>query len=41
MEGVEDMPGVALNEGVSWDWRAFQNILIQLEKIITPWILAQ
>ena len=23
MEGVEDIPGVALNEGVSWDWESF------------------
>ena len=41
MEGVEDIPGVALNEGVSWDWESFPEYLDSIEKIITPWILAQ
>ena len=27
MEGVEDIPGVALNEGVSWDWESFPCLL--------------
>ena len=27
MEGVEDIPGVALNEGVSWDWESFPEYL--------------
>ena len=25
MEGVEDIPGTALTEGLTWDWKAFLN----------------
>ena len=32
MEGVEDIPGVALNEGVSWDWESFPEYLDAIEK---------
>ena len=32
MEGVEDIPGVALNEGVSWDWESFPEYLDSIEK---------
>ena len=27
MEGVEDIPGVTLHEGLSWDWRSFPEFL--------------
>ncbi len=27
MEGVEDIPGVALSEGLSWDWESFPDYL--------------
>src|SRR6185312_8897883 len=27
MEGVEDIPGIALHEGLSWDWRSFPEYL--------------
>ena len=26
MEAVEDIPGTALHEGLTWDWEAFPNI---------------
>lgn len=26
MEGVEDIPGTALAEGMTWDWESFPNI---------------
>jgi len=26
MEGVEDIPGAALSEGISWDWNRSPNI---------------
>jgi N-acyl-D-aspartate/D-glutamate deacylase len=32
MEGVEDIPGVALNEGVSWDWESFPQYLDSIGK---------
>ena len=32
MEGVEDIPGVALNEGVSWDWESFPEYLDSIGK---------
>ena len=38
MEGVEDIPGVALNEGVSWDWESFPEYLDSISKKITRWI---
>ena len=25
MEGVEDIPGTALHEGVDWNWETFQS----------------
>ena len=27
MEGVEDIPGVALSEGLSWEWESFPDYL--------------
>ena len=27
MEGVEDIPGVALHEGLSWDWESFEDYM--------------
>ncbi|MFV0532762.1 MAG: N-acyl-D-amino-acid deacylase family protein [Cumulibacter sp.] len=33
MEGVEDIPGVALTEGLSWDWQTFPEFLDALERI--------
>ncbi len=32
MEGVEDIPGTALAEGMSWDWETFPEYLDVLEK---------
>jgi N-acyl-D-amino-acid deacylase len=31
MEGVEDIPGAALSEGISWDWETFPEYLDALE----------
>jgi N-acyl-D-aspartate/D-glutamate deacylase len=32
MEGVEDIPGTALNEGIRWDWESFPEYLDALER---------
>ena len=32
MEGVEDIPGAALSEGISWDWETFPEYLDALDK---------
>ena len=32
MEGVEDIPGSALNEGLEWDWETFPDYLDALER---------
>ncbi len=32
MEGVEDIPGTALHEGLSWDWESFPEYLDALDK---------
>ena len=32
MEGVEDIPGAALSEGISWDWESFPEYLDALER---------
>jgi N-acyl-D-aspartate/D-glutamate deacylase len=32
MEGVEDIPGTALTEGLTWDWESFPDYLDALEK---------
>ncbi len=32
MEGVEDIPGTALNDGIQWDWESFPEYLDALEK---------
>ena len=32
MEGVEDIPGAALSEGIDWDWETFPEYLDALEK---------
>ncbi len=32
MEGVEDIPGAALSEGMSWDWESFPEYLDALDK---------
>ncbi len=32
MEGVEDIPGTALHEGISWDWESFPEYLDSLDK---------
>src|SRR6187551_3476920 len=32
MEGVEDIPGVALHEGLSWDWQSFPEFLDVLDR---------
>jgi N-acyl-D-aspartate/D-glutamate deacylase len=31
MEGVEDIPGVVLDEGLSWDWQSFPEFLAALD----------
>ena len=33
MEGVEDIPGTALAEGIRWDWETFPEYLDALEKL--------
>ena len=33
MEGVEDIPGTALHEGIDWDWETFPEYLDALEKL--------
>ncbi len=33
MEGVEDIPGTALAEGMSWDWETFPEYMDALEKL--------
>ncbi|MFN2258870.1 MAG: amidohydrolase family protein [Parasphingopyxis sp.] len=33
MEGVEDIPGTALAEGMDWDWESFPEYLDALEKL--------
>ena len=33
MEGVEDIPGSALTEGIRWDWESFPEYLDALEKM--------
>jgi N-acyl-D-amino-acid deacylase len=33
MEGVEDIPGTALAEGMSWDWESFPEYLAALAKL--------
>lgn len=32
MEGVEDIPGTALHEGLAWDWRSFPDYLDALDR---------
>jgi N-acyl-D-aspartate/D-glutamate deacylase len=32
MEGVEDIPGTALHEGLTWDWESFPDYLDALER---------
>jgi len=32
MEGVEDIPGTALSEGITWDWSTFPEYMEALEK---------
>jgi N-acyl-D-amino-acid deacylase len=31
MEGVEDIPGIVLDEGLDWDWRSFPDYLNRLD----------
>jgi N-acyl-D-aspartate/D-glutamate deacylase len=33
MEGVEDIPGAALHEGLSWEWQSFPEYLDALERL--------
>ncbi|MBM4244099.1 MAG: amidohydrolase family protein [Deltaproteobacteria bacterium] len=33
MEGVEDIPGAALHEGISWEWESFADYLGALERV--------
>ena len=32
MEGVEDIPGTALHEGIDWDWESFPEYMDAIEK---------
>ena len=32
MEGVEDIPGAALHEGLQWDWETFPDYLDALDR---------
>ena len=32
MEGVEDIPGIVLDEGLKWDWESFPEFLDALER---------
>src|SRR5215467_8101649 len=32
MEGVEDIPGAALHEGLSWEWSSFAEYLDAIER---------
>jgi N-acyl-D-aspartate/D-glutamate deacylase len=32
MEGVEDIPGTALAEGITWEWQSFPEYLDALER---------
>ena len=32
MEGVEDIPGAALSEGINWQWESFPEYLDALEE---------
>lgn len=32
MEGVEDIPGTALHEGIEWDWESFPEYMTAIEK---------
>ena len=32
MEGVEDIPGTALPEGITWDWETFPEYLDALDR---------
>ena len=33
MEGVEDIPGSALSEGITWEWESFPEYMDALEKL--------
>jgi N-acyl-D-aspartate/D-glutamate deacylase len=33
MEGVEDIPGTALDEGMTWNWRTFPEYLDELDRL--------
>jgi len=33
MEGVEDIPGTALHEGINWDWESFTEYMDAIEKL--------
>jgi N-acyl-D-aspartate/D-glutamate deacylase len=33
MEGVEDIPGTALSEGIAWDWETFPEYLAALDRM--------
>ncbi|WP_304219239.1 amidohydrolase family protein, partial [Phenylobacterium aquaticum] len=33
MEGVEDIPGAALHEGLSWDWESFDDYMKAVERL--------
>ena len=44
MEGVEDIPGTALSEGISWGWESFPEYMDVLDKMphtqSTSWLMS-
>ena len=36
LEGVEDIPGTALAEGLAWDWETFPDYLDALSRRRSP-----
>ena len=41
MEGVEDIPGTALAEGMSWNWETFPEYLDELDRLPASWTSAR
>jgi N-acyl-D-aspartate/D-glutamate deacylase len=41
MEGVEDIPGAALHEGIQWEWESFPSISTRSNGAASAWISAR
>jgi N-acyl-D-aspartate/D-glutamate deacylase len=39
MEGVEDIPGIVLSEGLKWDWESFPEFLMRWSASLAPSML--